>query len=172
MNRSNAWLRTARSRCLSLLAIGTTLLTTGATLPTTTTPIAAEPLISPEVVNLADITIQFPVVIPSHPVIVVPRDRIETEREVTVRFVAQGEDWATIHLNGQVLFRAFNTRRDYTVTLEPGAYYLEITGVTNFDVWDSGYLDVGRDDANLVIIRYGKDSGITVLGDPYAWFPE
>lgn len=167
----NTVLRKARSRYLALLAISTALFTTGATLPATSSA-STESVIPAEPFNLADITIQIPVVVPSYPVIVVPRDRSAEERTVTVRFVAQGEDWATIHLDGQVLFRAFNTRRHHTVTLEPGAYHLEITGVTDFDVWDAGYLDVGRDDANLVIIQYGKASGITVLGDPYAWFPE
>ncbi|MDB9525592.1 hypothetical protein PN498_06300 [Oscillatoria sp. CS-180] len=168
MSTPHAGLIGARSRVLSALAISTALLTTGATLPSVTSiePVSATSL------ELADISIQVPIVIPSGPVIIVPRDRVEEEREVTVRFVAQGEDWATIYLNGRRLFQAFNTRRDYAVNLEPGAYYLEVTGVTQFDVWDSGYLDVGRDDANLIVIRYGKSSGINVLGDPYAWFPD
>lgn len=122
--------------------------------------------------NLADVTIKVPVVIPGYPVILVPRHEVEVEREVTVRFVAQGDDWASIYLDGDLLFRAANTRRDYTITLDPGAYYLEITGVTRFDSWGSGYLDVGRDDANIVIVRYDKETGIEVLGDPYAWFPD
>ncbi|MGF1459863.1 MAG: hypothetical protein ACFBSG_12655 [Leptolyngbyaceae cyanobacterium] len=131
----------------------------------------AAPPIAAQSLELADITIKVPVIIPGYPVIVVPRDRI-ADREVTVRFVAQDEDWASIYLDGRLLFRAGNTRRDYTVELDPGAYYLEITGVTRFEVWDSGYLDVGRSDANVVVIRYGQATGIQVAGDPYAWLPD
>jgi hypothetical protein len=124
-------------------------------------------------VQIADITIQVPVIIPGgHPVIVYPRRQDERDREVTVQFIAQGDDWAAVYLDGRLLFRASNTRRRYTVTLEPGAYHLEVTGVTRFEVWDSGYLDVGRDDSNIVVVRYGKESGVQVAGDPYVWIPE
>lgn len=155
-----------RSRLFTLLTAGAAMLTTGATLPTTqTAPIPMQPL-------LADITIRVPVIIPGYPIIVVPRDRSDLEREVTVRFIAQGDDWASIYLNNRLLFRANNTRRDHIITLDPGAYYLEVTGVTSFDVWDSGYLDVGRDDANVVVVRYGKEAGVRVAGDPYVWLPD
>ena len=154
-----------RSRLLPAFAVGTTLFTSGATLPPKTpTPEAAQ--------QLADITIQVPVVIPHYPVIVVPRRERESRREVTLQFVAQGDDWATIYLNNRLLFRASNTRRNYAVTLDPGAYHLEITGVSRFEVWGSGYLDIGRDDSNIVVIRYSKNSGIQVAGDPYAWIPD
>jgi hypothetical protein len=163
--RIHTGLRWGRSRWLPVLAASTALLTIGATRPTATP-------VRPEAVNLADITIQVPIIIPDSSVIIIPRDRIRLEREVTVRFVAQGDDWASIYLDGRRLFRANNTRRDYSITLEPGAYHLEITGVTQFDSWGSGYLDVGRNDANLIVVRYGKSTGIQVLGDPYVWFPE
>jgi hypothetical protein len=152
-----------RSSCGLLLTASTAWLITAATLPTTT-PVRVHSL------HLADITIQVPVVIPGYPVIVVPRREVESA--VTVRFLAQGDDWASIYLDGRLLFRANNTRRDYTVQLDPGAYYLEVAGVTSFDRWDAGYLDVGRNYANVVIIRYGKDSGVQVAGDPYAWLPD
>ncbi|NER79758.1 MAG: hypothetical protein F6K42_09275, partial [Leptolyngbya sp. SIO1D8] len=154
-----------RSRLLPVFAISTTLLTTGATLPTETAN-------NPTIPQVADVTINVPVVIPHYPVIVVPRREREEAREVTVQFTAQGNDWATIYLNNRLLFRASNTRRNYTVTLEPGAYYLEITGVSRFEVWGSGYLDVGRDDSNIVVVRYSKNGGIQVAGDPYAWIPD
>lgn len=152
-----------RSRLWALLVAGAALATTGATLPTTK-PLAVQPM------HLADITIQVPVIIPGYPVIIVPRDRVR--RDVTVRFIAQGDDWASIYLDGRLLFRANNTRRDHTVTLEPGAYYLEVTGVTSFDRWDSGYLDVGRNDTNVIVVRYDSSSGVRVAGDPYTWLPD
>lgn len=155
-----------RSRLFTLLTAGAAMFTTGATPPAATTPIPLQPL------QLADITIQVPVIIPGYPIIVVPRDRGDIEREVTVRFIAQGDDWASIYLDGRLLFRANNTRRDHIITLDPGAYYLEVTGVTSFDVWDAGYLDVGRDDANVVVVRYGRQSGVRVVGDPYVWLPD
>lgn len=150
-----------RSRLLAALAAGMACLTTGATVPSPT------PL-TPTAHQLADIIIQGPI-------IVIPRGRdVERgiERDVTVQFVAQGDDWATIYLDNRILFRAANTRRTYTVTLEPGVYELQITGVSRFDVWDSGLLTVGRDDIRAIVIRYGKDTGIRVAGDPYAWIPD
>ncbi len=153
-----------RARLGALLATITALTTTGATLPTTQ-PQALQSM------HLADINIRVPVVIPGYPVIIVPRDR-HIRRDVTVRFIAQGDDWASIYLDGRLLFRANNTRRDHTVTLEPGAYYLEVTGVTSFDRWDSGYLDVGRNDTNVIVVRYGPTSGVRVAGDPYTWLPD
>ncbi|MEM9004097.1 MAG: hypothetical protein AAGE59_11315 [Cyanobacteria bacterium P01_F01_bin.86] len=173
VNVANLWpwqvLRSCRQvtrRLSPVLVASTALLTTGATLP----PKPSSATIPPQV---ADVTIQIPVVIPSgYPVIVVPRRDRDEEREVTLQFVAQGDDWATIYLDDRLLFRASNTRRNYSVTLEPGAYHLEITGVSRFEVWGSGYLDVGRDNSNIIVIRYGKDSGIRVAGDPYAWIPD
>ena len=159
------WRPQKRGRSLvgAWLAVSSAWLTTGATLPTTT-PVRAQPL------NLADITIQVPVVIPGYPVIVVPRR--DVEQSVTVRFLAEGDDWASIYLDGRLLFRANNTRRDHLVRLDPGAYYLEVTGVTSFDRWDAGYLDIGRNNANVVVIRYSKDAGVQVAGDPYVWLPD
>jgi hypothetical protein len=118
----------------------------------------------------ADLIINIPVIIPGYPVILIPQQ--EVEETVTVRFIAEGNDWATIYLDDRILFRALNTRRNYAVELEPGAYRLQITGTTRFDEWGAGYLDVGRDDANLVVVRYSKTSGIRVSGDPFAWIPE
>ncbi|MGD1860770.1 MAG: hypothetical protein ACFB0E_12460 [Leptolyngbyaceae cyanobacterium] len=154
-----------RSRWWALLAASAAWLTTGASLPNSI-PTRAQSL------ELADITIQVPIIVPGRPVIVIPRDRDGRRREVTVRFIAQGDDWASVYLDGDLLFRAGNTRRDYTVTLTPGAYYLEIAGITQFDLWDSGYLDLGRNDTNIVIIRYSKAAGVRVAGDPYAWLPD
>ena len=152
-------------QCWSALVVSAALFSTGATLP-------SEPAVPMQPLQLADIDINIPVIIPGYPVIVVPRGRTEIEREVTVRFIATGDDWATIYLDGDFLFRAANTRRTYNVTLDPGAYYLEITGVTRFDSWGAGYLDVGRDDANIVVVRYGQDNGIQVTGNDQIWFPE
>ena len=166
MNTTKFWLWQVRSRLLPALTLTTACLSSGAALP----PQAS---LSPTVPQVADIIIQGPIIIPNYPVIVVPRRQPRAaERDVTVQFLAQGDDWATIYLDDEPLFRAFNTDRNYTVELEPGAYRLEITGVSRFDVWGSGYLDVGRNDSHILVIRYGKDSGIRVTGAPYAWIPD
>ncbi|NJN21800.1 MAG: hypothetical protein HC812_12255 [Leptolyngbya sp. RL_3_1] len=112
----------------------------------------------------------MPIVIPGQVIIINPREAVEPP--VTVQFVAQGDEWAVISLDGHTLFIAGNTRRNYTVNLQPGAYYLEITGANRFDIWDSGYLDVGRSDANVLVIRYSQSAGVQVAGDPYAWLPD
>lgn len=153
-------------RLLPLLAASAALTGTGAALP----PEAPSSNMALMASQVADITITAPIILPDYPVIVVPRR--QRRREVKVRFVAQGDDWATIYLDDRVLFRAGNTRRDHEVTLDAGAYRLQITGVSRFDVWDSGYLDLGRNDTNIVVIRYGKQAGIRVAGDPYAWLPD
>ena len=160
-----ARLNKQRSRLLSGLCATAAIATTGATLPATpATPV--QPM------NLADITIQVPVIIPGYPVIIIPRRRVEVEPDVLIRFVAQGDDWASIYLDGRLLFRANNTRRDYSIELSPGAYHLEITGTSRFDPWGAGYLDVGRNDSNIIVVRYSKERGIRVAGDPHVWLPE
>lgn len=154
-----------RSRLLPLLFGGAASLSLGAATP----PQAAAPFQS---IRLADVTIQIPIGFP-YPVIVKPDSRRDSERrDVAVQFIAQGNDWASIYLDDRLLFRANNTRRNHRVEIEPGAYRLTITGVTRFDVWASGYLDVGREGSNLIVIRYGKGQGVRVSGDPYAWIPD
>ncbi len=151
------------SRAFRLCTAGAALMTLGATIPALETTALAETL-------RADLIIHVPIVIPGQVIIVNPHQTVEPP--VTVRFVAQGDEWAVINLDGRTLFLAGNTRRNHTVTLDRGAYYLEITGANRFDVWDSGYLDVGRDDASVLVIRYSQTSGVQVAGDPYAWLPD
>lgn len=93
-------------------------------------------------------------------------------RQVVVEFVALGRDWATVILNGRRIFRPHNHNRRRQFTLDEGAYYLEITGVTRFEIWASGYLDVGRSDANVLVVTFSKAGGVRVSGDPYAWIPD
>lgn len=150
------------SRCLKLCTAGIALFSMGATFP------AYEDQ-SVEALR-ADLIINVPIVIPGQVIIVNPGATAESP--VAVQFVAQGDEWAVINLNGRTLFIAANTRRNYTVNLDPGAYYLEITGANRFDVWDSGYLDVGRNDANILVIRYSQATGVQVAGDPYAWISD
>ena len=153
-----------RSRIYLGLSAGAAWLTTGATaLP--------GPAIAPLSDALrADLIINVPVIIQGYPVIVVPSTN--DRDQVRVQFIAQDDDWAVINLDQRTLFIAANTRRNYAVDLDPGAYYLEITGANRFEVWGSGYLDVGREDANLLVVRYSKTGGIQVSGDPYAWIPD
>lgn len=162
------WHQYVRSPLAAGLVLATALVSGGAVSPEGST--AAHP--SPLSHGLrADLIIYYPIVIPGYPVIILP-PTVEAEDTVTVQFVAEGEDWATIYLDDRILFRALNTRRTYAVELEPGAYRLRITGTTQFDEWGAGYLDVGRDDANIVVVRYSKTEGIRVSGDPYAWIPD
>ncbi len=153
--------RKGRSRVLFLLGAAI------ATLGSAAYPGSA----SVPVIQQAGLIIYVPGDVPDYPVIVLPR-RSSERQQVTVRFIAEGDDWATISLNSRPLFKAFNTNRDYTVQLDPGAYYLEISGVTRFDRWYSGYLDVGRDQSNIIVIRYGKNTGIRVSGAPGVWLPD
>ncbi|MDJ0704952.1 MAG: hypothetical protein QNJ46_16845 [Leptolyngbyaceae cyanobacterium MO_188.B28] len=93
-------------------------------------------------------------------------------RQVEVEFVALGREWATVILDGRRIFRPHNHNRRRRFTLEEGVYYLEITGVTRFEVWDSGYLDVGRSGANILVVTFSKKDGVRVSGDPNSWIPD
>ncbi|ASC73756.1 hypothetical protein XM38_047280 [Halomicronema hongdechloris C2206] len=130
----------------------------GATLP----PSAAEP-VQPQL--RADIIINAPI-------IVHPRDRLPQQR-VRVQFVALGDDWGAVYLDNRLLYRPGNFDRRQEFWLEPGSYRLEITGITRFEVWDSGYLDVGRDDAHVLVVTFSKQAGVVrVAGDAAAWIPD
>jgi hypothetical protein len=91
---------------------------------------------------------------------------------VRVEFDALGSEWGAVYLDGQLVYRPHNFNRQKTIYLRPGGYRLEVTGVTQTDLWDSGYLDVGRDDSRLVVIRFSKASGVQVAGAPYVWIPD
>ena len=93
-------------------------------------------------------------------------------RQVQVEFVALGREWATVILDGRRIFRPHNHNRRRQFNLDEGVYYLEITGVTRFEVWDSGYLEVGRSDANILVVTFSKAGGVRVSGAPDAWIPD
>lgn len=155
---------------LKWLTAAAVLLTTGAAIPSTDIPSSEGEDVIPARSLRADLIIHVPIIIPGDDVIVVPRRRLPEARQVTVEFIAEGDDWAKVYLDNRLLFQAFNTPRRHVVELTPGAYELEITGVTRFEVWDSGYLDVGREDANVLVIRYSKHDGVRA-NDPDAWIP-
>ena len=93
-------------------------------------------------------------------------------RSVTVEFIAQGDEWANVYIDGRRVFSPSNyANRRKRFTLREGAYDLKITGVDFFDVWAEGYLDIGRDDTNIIVVRFSENGGIRVSGDPYAWIP-
>jgi hypothetical protein len=92
-------------------------------------------------------------------------------QRVRVVLDAQGSDWGAVYLDGRLIYRAYNHNRQETIYINPGGYRLEITGVARADVWASGYIDIGRNDANLLVIRFSKTGGVQVVGDPYAWIP-
>jgi hypothetical protein len=100
-----------------------------------------------------------------------PRPVPEPHR-VRVEFDAQGMDWGAVYLDGQLIYRPHNFNRQRTVYLRPGGYRLEVTGVVQSDLWASGYLDIGRDDSRLVVIRFSKAEGVQVAGPPYVWIPD
>ena len=89
-----------------------------------------------------------------------------------VVFEALGSDWGAVYLDDRLIYRAYNHNRQESIYIRPGGYRLEITGVVRADVWASGYLDVGRNDANLLVIRFSKTGGVQVVGDPYVWVPD
>ena len=97
---------------------------------------------------------------------------VPAEEQVRVEFDALGTDWGAVYLDGRLIYRPHNFNRQHTVHLRPGGYRLEITGVVQSDRWASGYLDIGRDNSQIVVIRFSKTGGVSVLGSPYVWIPD
>ena len=94
------------------------------------------------------------------------------ESRVRVEFDALGTDWGAVYLDGRLIYQPHNFNRQHTVYLRPGGYRLEVTGVVRSDRWASGYLDIGRDNSHLVVIRFSKTGGVSVSGSPEVWIPD
>lgn len=98
--------------------------------------------------------------------------RTQRQRRVLVEFNALGDDWGAVYLNGRLVFRPQNFNRRQQFSLAPGAYELEITGITRFDVWASGFLDVGLNESNVLVIYFSKEGGVQVAGGGNSsWIP-
>jgi hypothetical protein len=115
---------------------------------------------------LADVVINVPVIIHGG------HQPLPADETVVVEFIAPGQEWANVSLNGRRVFTPRNFNRRQRFRLEPGAYYLEITGFNRFEVWSTGYLDVGRSDSNVLVVTFSREQGVRVAGDPYAWLPD
>lgn len=116
---------------------------------------------------------QSPVNIRQPSVIIVPYPRPHPEEaQVRVEFDARGSEWGAVYLNNRLVYRPGNFDRQETLYLPPGGYRLEITGVVRSDRWASGYLDLGRDNSQLVVVRFSKTGGVEVSGSPYVWIPD
>lgn len=113
------------------------------------------------------IIIQGPIIYP-HPMPTEPARR----QRVRVRFVAEGDAWGSVYLDDRLLFSPRNFNRTEEFWLEKRAYHLKITGITRFDVWDSGYLDVGRGDSGALVVVFSEAGGVRVIGDANAWLPD
>lgn len=113
----------------------------------------------------SDIIIRGPVILP-YPTYPQRRQRVR------VRFIAEGDAWGSVYLDRRLLFSPRNFNRNEEFWLDRRAYHLEIRGATRFDVWDSGYLDVGRGDSGALIVIFSEEAGVRVIGDPYAWLPD
>ena len=98
------------------------------------------------------------------------RRRRPVRERVTVEFIAQGDEWANVFVDGRRIFSPRNSNRRKQFNFREGAYEIKITGADLFDVWAEGYLDVGRDDANIVVVSF-SERGVRVSGDPYTWIP-
>lgn len=110
------------------------------------------------------------IIINTHPHYRYPIYERERRDRVTVEFIAQGDEWAYVYVDGRRILSAHNTNRRKRFTFREGAYEIKITGVNYFDVWAEGYLDVGRDDTNIIVVSF-SERGVRVSGDPYAWIP-
>lgn len=90
--------------------------------------------------------------------------------KVLVELVARNNEWGNVWIDGKNVFSPQNFNRRQTVYLCPGGYRVIITGVSQSDIWASGYLDVGR--TNVLIIAFSKKGIIEVKGDPKAWLAD
>ncbi len=96
--------------------------------------------------------------------------RRPVREQVIVEFIALGDEWANVYVDGRRIFSVHNTHRRKRFTFREGAYEIKITGVNYFDIWAEGYLDVGRDDTNIIVVSF-SERGVRVSSDPYAWIP-
>ena len=113
----------------------------------------------------ADVVINAPIIIRG------PRSAPVEDETVIIEFVAPGQEWANVSLNGRRVFEPRNVNRRERIEVEPGAYYLELTGFNRFEIWSTGYLDIGRNDSNVVVVTVSRQ-GVRVSGDPYTWIPD
>ena len=96
--------------------------------------------------------------------------RYPARDDVTVEFIARGDEWANVYVDGRRIFSPRNANRRKRFNFREGAYEIKITGADYFDIWAEGYLDVGRDDTNIIVVSF-SERGVRVSGDPYAWIP-
>lgn len=154
------WLRRFVAGCLGAVAVAP-LLTGGAH----SAPSPQKTVIAPTADALKNrIIINAPIII--------PYPTAPARERVRVQFVAQGDDWGAVYLDDRLLYQPTNFNRRQEFRIDQGGYRLVITGVSRFDVWASGYLDVGRDDASVLVVTFSKNGGVSVAGDPYAWIPD
>lgn len=126
------------------------------------TPIAAPPL-------LANYPWGWGWGYPDNTVIIID-EPAEFDQRVLVEFDAQGQDWGTVWIDGNLVYRAKNFNRRQVVRLRPGSHRLILTGVTKHDIWAAGYLNVGR--ASAMRVSFSKAGGVYVQNDPTAWLPD
>ncbi len=98
-------------------------------------------------------------------IIIQPPQQIQPP--VLVEFDALGKDWGTVWINGQKIYRPQLYNRRQVLNLAPGSYRVVLTGITKYDVWSAGYLNVGRTGTLRVV--FSKTDGVYVQGDPTAW---
>ena len=94
----------------------------------------------------------------------------EIDQRVFVEFAAEGKDWGTVWIDGDLAYRAKNFNRQQAVRLKPGVHRVIFTGVTKHDIWAAGYLNVGR--ASSLRVIFSKTGGVYVQNDPTTWLPD
>ncbi|MBD2094630.1 hypothetical protein H6F90_05630 [Trichocoleus sp. FACHB-591] len=112
---------------------------------------------------------QYPWGYPGYPhggniIIVQPQ---QVQPPVLVEFDALGKDWGSVWINGEEVYRPKLYNRRQVLNLAPGSYRVVLTGITKYDVWSAGYLNVGRTGTLRVV--FSKTNGVYVQGDPSAW---
>ncbi|HEY9748911.1 MAG TPA: hypothetical protein V6C63_09540 [Allocoleopsis sp.] len=109
---------------------------------------------------------------PSYPsnnvIIIQPPQQIQPP--VLVEFDALGKDWGSVWINGEQIYRPKLYNRRQVFNLAPGTYRVILTGVTKYDIWSAGYLNVGRTGA--LRVTFSKTDGVYVQGDPSAWLAD
>ena len=94
----------------------------------------------------------------------------QAQPPVLVEFEALGKDWGSVWVNGEEVYRPKLYNRRQVFNLAPGSYRVVLTGITKYDVWSAGYLNVGRTGTLRVV--FSKTGGVEVQGDPSAWLPD
>lgn len=93
------------------------------------------------------------------------------KRDVIVKLIVRGDEWANVYVDGRRIFSPRVTRRSREFIFEEGVYDIRVTSADLFEVWAEGYLEVDRKDGRNIILSFSETGRVRVSGDSDRWIP-